>query len=629
MYREGERQRLFTRRAAVLAGGKLVIMSILAGRMYQLQVVESDRYKMLAEDNRISLRLVAPPRGRILDRFGAPLAVNRENYRVLLIAEQTSDIERTLDVLDRLIDLTEAERDRVLREVKKRRSFVPVTVREDLDWREVSAIEVNAPDLPGVLIDVGQVREYPYSVKSAHILGYVAAVSESELADDPLLELPGFRIGKDGIEKTHDLALRGKAGSSQVEVNAVGRVIRELSRNDGVPGNDVRLTLDLALQAYVQDRLAFKQSAAAVLMGIETGDILAMASTPSYEPNQFAKGLSAETWKSVVSNPLTPLINKAIAGNYAPGSTFKMIVTLAALEADVAQPDNRVFCPGFVRLGRAKFHCWRKYGHGWLDMVGAIKQSCDVYFYDLAKKAGIDRISEMAMRLGLGSKLLNELPGERAGLVPTREWKLRAVGEKWQKGETLITGIGQGFVLATPMQLAVMTARLASGKAVVPRLVVDGNDGGSDGGRAQTAPDFASLKLSNRALAVVRQGMNAVANDKRGTAYWYTIREKGFELAGKTGTSQVRRISKRERETRVLQNHERPWRERDHALFVAFAPVEKPKYAIAVVVEHGGSGSSTAAPIASDILLETQRRDPLGKNAADRLAAVERGRGRG
>ena len=629
MYREGERQRLFTRRAAVLAGGKLVIMSILAGRMYQLQVVESDRYKMLAEDNRISLRLVAPPRGRILDRFGAPLAVNRENYRVLLIAEQTSDIERTLDVLDRLIDLTEAERDRVLREVKKRRSFVPVTVREDLDWREVSAIEVNAPDLPGVLIDVGQVREYPYSVKSAHILGYVAAVSESELADDPLLELPGFRIGKDGIEKTHDLALRGKAGSSQVEVNAVGRVIRELSRNDGVPGNDVRLTLDLALQAYVQDRLAFKQSAAAVLMGIETGDILAMASTPSYEPNQFAKGLSAETWKSVVSNPLTPLINKAIAGNYAPGSTFKMIVTLAALEADVAQPDNRVFCPGFVRLGRAKFHCWRKYGHGWLDMVGAIKQSCDVYFYDLAKKAGIDRISEMAMRLGLGSKLLNELPGERAGLVPTREWKLRAVGEKWQKGETLITGIGQGFVLATPMQLAVMTARLASGKAVVPRLVVDGNDGGSDGGRAQTAPDFASLKLSNRALAVVRQGMNAVANDKRGTAYWYTIREKGFELAGKTGTSQVRRISKRERETRVLKNHERPWRERDHALFVAFAPVEKPKYAIAVVVEHGGSGSSTAAPIASDILLETQRRDPLGKNAADRLAAVERGRGRG
>ena len=629
MYREGERQRLFTRRAAVLAGGKLVIMSILAGRMYQLQVVESDRYKMLAEDNRISLRLVAPPRGRILDRFGAPLAVNRENYRVLLIAEQTSDIERTLDVLDRLIDLTEAERDRVLREVKKRRSFVPVTVREDLDWREVSAIEVNAPDLPGVLIDVGQVREYPYSVKSAHILGYVAAVSESELADDPLLELPGFRIGKDGIEKTHDLALRGKAGSSQVEVNAVGRVIRELSRNDGVPGNDVRLTLDLALQAYVQDRLAFKQSAAAVLMGIETGDILAMASTPSYEPNQFAKGLSAETWKSVVSNPLTPLINKAIASNYAPGSTFKMIVTLAALEADVAQPDNRVFCPGFVRLGRAKFHCWRKYGHGWLDMVGAIKQSCDVYFYDLAKKAGIDRISEMAMRLGLGSKLLNELPGERAGLVPTREWKLRAVGEKWQKGETLITGIGQGFVLATPMQLAVMTARLASGKAVVPRLVVDGNDGGSDGGRAQTAPDFASLKLSNRALAVVRQGMNAVANDKRGTAYWYTIREKGFELAGKTGTSQVRRISKRERETRVLKNHERPWRERDHALFVAFAPVEKPKYAIAVVVEHGGSGSSTAAPIASDILLETQRRDPLGKNAADRLAAVERGRGRG
>ena len=625
MYHEGEKQRLFTRRAAVLAGGKMLIMSILAGRMYQLQVLDSDRYKMLAEDNRINLRLVAPPRGRIFDRFGEPLAVNRENYRVLLIEEQTNDIERTLDVLDRLIDLTEAERDRVLREVKKRRSFVPVTVREDLDWREVSAIEVNAPDLPGVMIDVGQVREYPYSVKSAHILGYVAAVNESELGDDPLLQLPGFRIGKDGIEKTHDLALRGKAGSSQVEVNAVGRVIRELSRNDGVPGNDVRLTLDLALQAYAQDRLAYKQSAAAVLLSIDTGDVLAMASTPGYEPNQFAKGLSADTWKSVISNPLTPLINKAISGNYAPGSTFKMIVTLAALEADVSQPDHRVFCPGYMRLGRARFHCWRKYGHGWLDMVGAIKHSCDIYFYDLAKKVGIDKISAMATRLGLGEKLLNELPGERAGLVPTREWKLGALGEKWQMGETLITGIGQGFVLATPMQLAVMAARLASGRAVIPRLVVDKFD---DEGKP-VPPDFASLKLSDRSLAIVHQGMNAVANEKRGTAYWYTIREKGFELAGKTGTSQVRRISKRERETRVLKNHERPWQERDHALFVAYAPVEKPKYAVAVVVEHGGSGSSTAAPIASDILLETQRRDPMGKDAAERLAAADSGRDRG
>ncbi len=619
MYRDNEKQRLLTRRTMMLAGGKLVIMSILAGRMYQLQVVESDRYKMLAEDNRISLRLLAPLRGRIFDRFGAPLAVNRENYRVLLIAEKTDDIERTLEVLDRLIDLTAAERDRVLREVGKRRSFVPVTVREDLDWREVAAIEVNAPDLPGVTIDVGQVRDYPYSVKAAHILGYVAAVSEPELTGDPLLEQPGFRIGKDGIEKTHDLALRGKAGSSQVEVNAVGRVIRELDRNDGVPGNDIGLTLDLKLQAFTQDRLAYAQSAAAVLIGVQTGDILAMASTPSFEPNQFAKGLSAETWKSVASNPMNPLINKTISGSYAPGSTFKMTVTLAALAAGVAPPGYRVFCPGVIELGQARFHCWHKHGHGWLDMVGAIRQSCDIYFYDLAMKVGIDKVSEMAVRLGLGSKLLNALPGERAGLVPTPEWKLATLGEKWQQGETLITGIGQGFLLATPLQLAVMTARVASGRKVLPRLVQEAPDGA---GRP-AAPDFPSLEIPERALSLVRRGMDAVANDERGTAYRYAIRENGFELAGKTGTSQVRGISKRERELRVLKNHERPWHERDHALFVAYAPVETPRYAISVVVEHGGSGSATAAPMASDILLETQRRDPLGKDAARRLAAAK------
>ena len=624
MYRDTERQRHFTRRAAVLAGGKLVVMSILAGRMYQLQVVESDRYRVLAEDNRINFRVVAPPRGRILDRFGAPLAVNRENYRVLLIAERTDDITRTLGALDRLIGLTEAERRRILREVGRRRPFVPVTVRAGLDWSEVSVIEVNAPDLPGVTIDVGRVREYPHSVKTAHVLGYVAAVSESELTGDPLLELPGFRIGKGGIEKTREAALRGKAGSRRVEINAVGRVIRELDRDDGVPGGDVRLTLDLPLQTFIQDQLAHEQSAAAVLIGVETGDILAIASTPSFEPNQFVRGLSAETWKSVISDPLAPLTNKAIAGAYAPGSTFKMVVALAALEAGVTRPERRVFCSGVTRLGQASFHCWNRYGHGWLDMVDALMHSCDVYYYDLAMKVGIDRISAMAIRLGLGSTLLDALPGERAGLVPTRAWKLATLGERWQRGETLIAGIGQGFLLATPLQLAVMTARVASGRAVLPRLIQEA----SGGAGARGSVDFPPLDIPARALGLMRRGMDAVANDKRGTAYKYAIRETPFELAGKTGTSQVRRISRRERASRVLKNHELPWRERDHALFVAYAPVETPRYAVAVVVEHGGSGSSTAVPIASDILLRTQRRDPLGEDAARRLAAAP-GPGRG
>lgn len=621
MYRDNERHRLFTRRAAVLAGAKLAVASVLAGRMYQIQVIESDRYKMLAEDNRINMRLLAPARGRIVDRFSSPLAVNRESYRVLLIAEQTGDIDRTLERLDRLIGLTEAERARVLREVRKRRSFVPVTVREGLGWREVAKIEVNAPELPGVSIDVDLIRDYPHSIKSAHLLGYVAAASEPELGGDPLLELPGFRVGREGVEKTHDLALRGKAGASQVEVNAMGRVIREVGRVEGVPGNEVRLTIDMALQGVVQDRLAYHQSASAVLLGVESGDILAMASTPGYDPNQFVRGLGAETWRSVVSDPMTPLVNRSLSGLYAPGSTFKLVGTLAALNSGRWGPNRRIFCKGSIELGRAEFHCWKKHGHGWLDLEGAIEQSCDVYFYELAQRIGIDRIADMAVELGLGAKLLGELPGEQEGLVPTPGWKLAATGEKWQGGETLITGIGQGFVLTTPLQLAVMTARIAAGRAIRPRLVI---------GQASDGPPlFPPLKIREAALRAVRSGMDAVANRPRGTAYRYSIREPGLALAGKTGTSQVRRISKRERGMGVLKNHQRPWLERDHALFVAYAPVERPRYAIAVVVEHGGAGSSVATPIARDVLLEAQRRDPLAADADNRLAWFEAAPGQG
>ena len=625
MYRDNERQRLFTRRAAVLAGAKLAAATVLAGRMYQIQVVESDRYKMLAEDNRINMRLIAPARGRIVDRFSSPLAVNRESYSVLLIAEQTDDIGRTLDMLDRLIRLTEAERTRVLRQVKRRRSFVPVTVREGLDWREVAQIEVNAPDLPGVVIDVDLVRDYPHSIKSVHVLGYVAAVSETELGNDPLLQLPGFRIGKGGIEKSRDLALRGKAGASQVEVNAMGRVIREVGRVKGVPGNQVRLTIDMALQAFAQDRLARHQSASAVLLGVETGEVLAMASTPSFEPNQFVRGLGADTWRSVVSDPMTPLLNRSLSGLYSPGSTFKLAVALAALNARRAWPGRRAYCNGVMELGRAKFHCWNKHGHGWIDFVGAIERSCDIYFYELAQKVGIDRIAETALELGLGTKLLDELPGEQEGLIPTPEWKLASIGVKWQGGETLITGIGQGFVLTTPLQLAVMTARIASGRAIRPRLVIEDGIGSA----LPPEPRFPPLKIRKSALKTVRRGMDAVANNKRGSAYRYAIREPGLALAGKTGTSQVVKISRRERGAGVLKNHERPWHERDHALFVAYAPVDKPRYAISVVVEHGGAGSSVAAPIARDILLEAQRRDPLAADAGDRFAWVEAPRGQG
>ncbi len=601
---------------AMLVGGKAVLLSVLAGRLYYLQVVESERYRTLADENRINLRLLPPPRGRIVDRFGLPLADNQQNYRVLLIPEDTRDVEVTLASLDQIIPLSAGERRRVLRDIKRNRSFVPVTVRENLSWRNAARIEVNAPDLPGVMIDVGQSRDYPHGEQLAHVLGYVAAVSPDEQSGDPLLELPGFRVGKAGIEKIHDLALRGKSGSSQVEVNAYGRVIRELERREGEPGAEVRLTIDMGLQRMVAERLG-EESAAAVVIDVHTGEVLAMASTPAYDPNAFNTGLGAAEWQALVSNPRAPLANKAIAGRYAPGSTFKMAVLLAALEKGAVTPDSKIFCSGFMELGNARFHCWKKHGHGLMDATDAITQSCDVFFYEVAKRTGIERIAAMAKRLGMGTPLGIDLPGERGGLVPTPKWKRGALEAAWQKGETVITGIGQGYLLVTPLQLAVMTARLVNGGfAVTPKLT---NAISRHAGAAQAGPAFPSMEISARHLELVRNAMRDVSNSPYGTAHRSRIDKPEWAMGGKTGTVQVRRITKAERDTRVLKNNELPWEQRDHALFVGFAPVDNPRYAVSVVVEHGGGGSTTAAPIARDILLEAQRRNSAGSavTAAD------------
>jgi len=630
MHRDSDRQKLFGRRAAILAGGKMVLLSALVGRMYYLQVVESERYKTLADENRISLRLLPPPRGYIVDRYGAPLAVNQQNYRVVLVPENTNDVAESLRRLGGVVAIRDSDRRRILREVKRRRSFVPVTVRENLDWREVARIEVNAPNLPGILIDVGQSRYYPHGPELAHVLGYVAAVSGKEATGDPLLELPGFRIGKSGVEKVHDLVLRGTGGSSQLEVNALGRVIRELSRREGLRGAEVALTVDLDLQKMVARRLQGK-SAAAVVMDVHSGDVLALTSTPSFDPNAFNKGLTSEQWADVASNSRAPLTNKAIAGQYAPGSTFKMAVALAALDKGVITPRTRFFCSGSLKLGNAEFHCWKKTGHGIVDLAKGITESCDVYFYEVAKRTGIDRIAAMARRLGMGAALGVDLPGENSGLIPTRRWKRKTVGTPWQQGETLIAGIGQGFILATPLQLAVMTARLVNGGfQVTPRLTRGLDLPAGAAVAAKNQPD--SLKLPPAHLKVVRDAMTAVVNSPRGTAHRARIAERGFEMGGKTGTVQVRRISKAEREQGIRKNKDLAWKDRDHAIFVGFAPAHAPRFAAAVVVEHGGGGSKTAAPMARDILLATQRRTRAKEPAAQvsgrpALNAAKGGRG--
>ena len=605
--REGKRFRTVTRRAFLLGAVQTAAFGVLAARMYQLQVSEADRYATLAEDNRVSPRLIPPERGVVVDRFGVPLAVNRQTYRIVVVPEQAGNLDRILTAINELVSIPEHEWNRVMRTARRMRGFMPLPVIEDLSWEEIARVAVHAPDLPGVQIEVVPRRIYPESATMAHLVGYVGAVAEDDLTGDPLLSMPGFKIGKAGMEKTHELPLRGKAGLSEVEVNAVGRVIRELRRTEGRPGRELMLTVDTELQKLALDRFG-AETGAAVVMDVHTGEILAMASRPTFDPNPFPRGIGGAEWRRLTTHPHAPLTNKAIAGHYAPGSTFKMVTAMAAMEAGI-KPHTTVSCSGSISLGDSRFHCWRRGGHGTLNMTDALVQSCDVYFYEMAGRIGIDKLAVMGRRLGVGVRLGIDLPSERDGLMPTQAWKRGATGKPWVKGETLIAGIGQGYVLATPLQLAVMTARLVNGgRAVKPVLT---RALGSEGRLVAAAPGQApSLGLSVEALGVVNRGMAGVVNGARGTARAARIETPGMEMGGKTGTAQVRRITMAERRTGVRKNADLERESRDHALFVGYAPVTAPRYVVSVIVEHGGGGSAVAAPIARDILIETQTRDP-------------------
>ncbi len=621
---EPERRRI-TRRGLILLGAQGVAVGALALRMRQLQVKDSDRYFLLAEENRVNIRLIPPARGKIFDRNGLPVAENRQNYRVVLIREQTDDVEETLDQLERLIPISPRERERVLKEIKRKSAFVPVAVTENLDWDAFARVNSNTPVLPGVDLEVGLTRFYPEAETMAHVIGYVGRVSEKELAEDegrsPLLQIPDFRIGKSGLETRAEDLLRGSAGVSRIEVNAVGRVIRELDRKEGVAGADLQVTIDLDLQRYAAERLA-GESAAAVILDIPTGDILALASAPGFDPNKFVFGISNEDWAALRDNEYHPMTNKPVSGAYPPGSTFKMVVALAALEAGVVSPGERVFCNGRYELGDRFFHCWRRGGHGQMKLVESLRESCDVYYYDVARRTGIDNIVAMARRLGLGERPDLPLSSINDGLLPTKEWKLARHNQSWGVGDTLNAGIGQGFVLATPIQLATMTARIASGEAVVPRLIR------AIGGVPLPVAPREELGIPGGHLRHVREGMFEVMNHARGTGRKSRIAAEGVEVAGKTGTSQVRRITKAERAAGVTRNEDLPWARRDHALFVSYAPYDNPRYAISVVVEHGGSGSGAAAPIAQDLMLRAiyGETPPLAAYPPERREEIRRER---
>ena len=593
--------RHISRRAALLGGAQLLFIGGLAARMRYLQVEEADQFRLLAEENRINVRLIPPSRGEVFDRNGMRLAQNAPSYRIVIVREDAGDIDETLGKLARIIKIEADTVERVKEELRRSAPFLPVTIVSDASWDEISRVSVNAPALPGITPEVGLSRVYPQGSDFAHVLGYVGPVSDYDLSKiedpEPVLMIPRFQIGKVGVETKLEPLLRGKAGAKRVEVNAAGRVMRELDRQEGTRGSDVQLTIDAALQGYVQARLS-KESASAVVIDCETGDLLACASAPSFDPNLFVRGISQADYGKLTGNKYRPLASKTVQGLYPPGSTFKMITAMAALEAGLIGPDETAYCPGHLTVSGRRFHCWKRAGHGWVDLQDSLKKSCDVYYYDLAIKVGIEKISAMAKRFGLGVRHDIPMSAVAEGLAPTMAWKQTFHGQPWRVGDTVNSSIGQGFMLASPLQLAVMSARIATGRSVTPRLVksIDGVEQPLGGGE--------SLGVNENNLRKMRRAMYAVVNDRRGTAYRSRIIDEEMRMAGKTGTSQVRNITAVERRAGVISNEDLPWERRDHALFVNFAPFENPKVAVSVIVEHGGGGSKAAAPIARDITLQ-------------------------
>lgn len=586
-------QAIVSRRTLLVGGIQAGLVGVLGARMHYLQVQESDQFRFLAEENRIKISLIPPARGQVFDRTGRPLAQNVQSYRVTITREDAGDIDETIARLGQLIQLDPELVAEARVELKKRRGDTQVTIAEKVTWEELARVAANAPALPGIEPQVALSRHYPLGADFTHVIGYVGPVSDYDLSrienPDPLLNLPRFQIGKTGLEAREEEELRGKAGTMRLEVNASGREVRELGRQEGKPGADIQLTIDHMLQNYVQARLG-SESAAAVVIDCESGDLLAIGSSPAFDPNLFVNGISVNDYNGLIEDDHRPLVSKSVQGTYPPGSTFKMVTALAALEAGIVSSEDTYRCKGHLEVYSQKFGCWKRSGHGNVDLVRSLRESCDVYFYELALETGIERISEMARRLGIGERHDIPMSAVAEGLAPTKEWKNRVKGEDWVIGDSVNASIGQGFVLASPLQLAVMTARLATGRAVTPRLIktIDGVEQPSGSG--------APMGLNENHLRQIRKGMYEVVNHGSGTARSSRITSPDHQMAGKTGTSQV--ISRR------VKCDEVPWRQRDHALFVNYAPYDNPRIAVSIVVEHGCGGSSTAAPIARDITLQ-------------------------
>ncbi|MEO5339436.1 MAG: penicillin-binding protein 2 [Magnetococcus sp. MYC-9] len=635
------------RRLLLLGGGVGLLFSVLTGRLFYLQLLKSGTYRDMADDNRISLQLLTASRGRIFDRDKRLLVENNPDYQLVAIPELASQqlrrtgkesrgLPRLLELLTPLLRLDDKEIQAAMKQASRQRAFLPLTIKTHLTWEEVSLVETRIHALPGVTIEVQPLRHYLTGHLACHAIGYIGEVTENDRARLPEIDFrSGDRLGKSGVERSMESRLRGMDGLREVEVNAFGRQVRELRRTPPRPGQDLYLTLDMDLQREAEQALADSAegtgTGALVVMRPNSGELLVMASQPTYDPNKFVNGFLPDEWRQLIQNPHRPLTNKAIQGQYPPGSTFKMVVVLAALRLGKLSEHDAIYCPGYTTRQDHRFYCWKLRGHGSISLTQAIAQSCDVFFYELADRIGIEAIHQQALRLGLGALTGIDLEGERPGLIPSRAWKRSVHKAGWFPGETLITAIGQGYVLSTPMQLVVMISAIANGGAIYrPYLVkpdeesreADGQTSGGHGKAAATPAPLWHNHFRTDHLAMVHAGLEEVVHGTLGTAR--TAKLEGVRMAGKTGTSQVARHRRTQTGALVKSTNRRL---KDHAMFVAYAPIQQPEIALAVIVEHGGGGGSNAAPVAKrvmDLYFAKKRGEPMPPlNLVNTTSAVQ------
>jgi len=591
----------FTRRATVIGGLQIGVGVLLAGRMAYISVAENERYKLLSESNRVNLTLVPPRRGWLIDRNGKPIANNKTDFRVDIIPDRLRDKQKTVATLAELLALDPEELERINRELEQASSFQPVQVATGLDWEEYAAVSVRLPDLPGVSPRQGFSRNYPTGPAIGHLVGYVGIASAEDYKEnpDPILITPGYKIGKDGLEKIFEDRLQGKPGAKRVEVTARGKIVRELNTRPDIPGKPLQLTLDIDLQEYAARRLG-PESGSVVVLDCLTGDILTMTSMPSFDPNSFSDGIGVTEYGMLRDDDHVPLLDKSLKSLFPPGSTVKPMVALSFLEAGL-DPDETVNCNGGLQVGNRRFRCWKRGGHGRVDMAKGIYQSCDVYFYYFAQKIGINPIALMANRLGLGQQYPLPVLSQFYGTVPDPAWLRKKYDREWQAYDTVNSTIGQGYMLVNPTQLAVMAARLATGRKVIPRLIMN-----------EKKPKIETLNLDPEHLVYVQKAMSDVVNGP-GTAGRARLPLEDVKLAGKTGTAQVVNLDFGRGGKDVA------WKYRDHGLFICFAPFDNPRYAAAVVIQHGG-GSGAAYPVARDVLTFLYDRE----KAMDVLTGLEK-----